>query len=226
MGVGVYGQGADVKLSIVPPIDTNGSSIPGSNVTSGPSAAGVGVLGHGGDIDDPSEKIEDRIRSGAGVVGLAGNLHEPELFDRQKEAVDAGVYGAGVTGVIGHGDAWGVRAWSDSDFGAGILAGFLGAGLNSGRGGVFQSDKSAQVRLFPISRRQIIPDRVTVTPTALPEGLVALPKNGQGGDLMTIEMDAEGNKRECTLSFCVQGVDVDPARWAQVLLGPIFDGKA
>ena len=59
-----------------------------------------------------------------------------------------------------------------------------------------------------------------VTPQAInvsDRGL-ALPKRGRGGELMAVKDD----QGACTLWFCVK--DGPPARWAQVLLGPEFDG--
>jgi hypothetical protein len=50
-----------------------------------------------------------------------------------------------------------------------------------------------------------------------------LPKSGRAGDLMSV-IDEQGY---CTLWFCVKGeIGGAPARWAQALLGPSFDGQA
>jgi len=154
----------------------------------------------------------------AGVIGLAGGVVIPNI----SETGNSGVYGAGPTGVFGHGPT-GVRGQGGSG-GPGVH----GVSLDTGRGGMFESARSAQVQLVPQRLQQRIPNQVTVTPTALPAGGgPALPKNGLGGDLMVIEMDTEDSQRQCTLWFCVQGrTGNKPARWAQVLVGPPFDGQA
>ena len=54
--VGVYGQGADATVTMVPPVDETGSSIPGPWVPSGPLAPGAGVLGRGGGSDSARPK--------------------------------------------------------------------------------------------------------------------------------------------------------------------------
>jgi hypothetical protein len=115
------------------------------------------------------------------------------------ETGETGVYGTGQTGVKGVGTA--------------------------GRGGVFESERSAQVQLIPAKGRRIA-EQTAFIPTVIadPEKLgPELPRVGRGGDLMTI-VDDQGR---CTLWFCVQdGTDAGAARWAQVLLGPLFDGRA
>lgn len=133
----------------------------------------------------------------AGVIGLAGDTAIPPI----SKTGNTGVFGSGPVGVFGHG--------------------------SSGRGGVFESDRSAQVQLVPRNLKGSLPDEVGVTPKALQgEKLqAALPKDGRGGDLIVIEMDAIRNTRVCTLWFCVQSATKDvPARWGQVLVGPSFDG--
>ena len=71
-------------------------------------------------------------------------------------------------------------------------------------------------------------NRTTAAPRAVPAGNApALPRDGDGGDLMAIEMDTEHKQRVCTLWFCVQSANGgNPARWAQVLVGSPFDGQA
>jgi hypothetical protein len=101
-----------------------------------------------------------------------------------------------------------------------------GIGIGTqGRGGIFESERSAQVRLIPVKGRPIT-EQTAFTPTAIPDpGNLGpeLPKAGRGGDLMTIVDD----QRHCTLWFCVQdGTNAGAARWAQVLLGTSFDGRA
>ncbi|MEU3352857.1 hypothetical protein [Streptomyces sp. NPDC037389] len=72
-------------------------------------------------------------------------------------------------------------------------------------------------------------DRLGPTTPTTPEAVVVselrrgpgLPRNGRAGEFTTLE-DPAG---ECTLWFCVSGPGPGPARWAQVLLGPPFDGR-
>ncbi|WP_341392902.1 hypothetical protein [Arthrobacter sp. G119Y2] len=197
-GVGVYGQGAGLSVAMVPPQDEAGT-VPGPNVASGPRAAGAGVLGRGGESTEPRE------RSASGVVGLAGGVPIPS----SNQTLGFGVVGHGPVGVHGRGLAGpGVEGTSAGD-----------------RGGTFQSDHAAQVQLVPGFSRGTFPPPTTVTPTALPtgrEGVVQLPKDGRGGDLMVLSDE----ERSCTLWFCVEGVNSGPAKWAQVLTGPVFDGVA
>ena len=199
-GVGVYGQGAEVTTSMVPPQDESGT-IPGANVPSGPATAGVGVLGRGGVSSEP------RIPNGSGVVGLAGGVAVSAVAG----IVNTGVVGLGPEGVRGQGTGGvGVRGISDSD-----------------RGGMFSSDAAAQLQLVPHRNKGPFPPATNVTPTAISadrneRGRIELPKAGEPGDLCTVMDDS----RRATLWFCVQGANGGPAKWAQVLLGPDVDGTA
>lgn len=143
----------------------------------------------------------------AGVVGLAGGQSRPLIA----ETGDRGVFGLGPTGVRSRGvGSAGVHARSDVD-----------------RGGVFEADHEAQVRLVPQRVRTRLAETTAVTPagiasSALASGVVSLPKSGEVGDLMTLIDDAG----HCILWFCVQDASgAGPARWAQVLLGPAFNGQ-
>jgi hypothetical protein len=205
-GVGVYAQGVEQTVTMGSPVDETGSTITGPNVPSGPLAPGAGVLGRGGVSASPRGTVA------AGVIGLAGGMPIPNI----SETGNTGVYGAGTTGIFGHGPV-GVRGQSDSGPGVHGIA-------NSGRGGMSESVRSAQVQLVPQEVRAPFPNPVSVTPTATPTGRegVQLPKNGRAGDLLTLMDD----QRQCTLWFCVKGESgAGPARWAQVLLGPSFDGQ-
>jgi hypothetical protein len=145
---------------------------------------------------------------GAGVLGRGGVFIPPE-----------GPVAAGVIGLAG-----GVPIPDISKTGN---TGVYGAGSIGGRGGMFESTRSAQVHLVPQQALEPFPPRVPVGPTeflAERGGLAGkLPKDGRGGDLLAL-MD---NQRQCTLWFCVRGQDGgDPAQWAQVLLGSSFNGQA
>lgn len=196
-GIGVYAQGAEATVSMVPPPGPPG--IPaGPNVPSGPLAPAAGVLGRGG------VPIPPRGPVAAGVIGLAGGVPIPDI----SESGDTGVYGTGPTGVTGRGVSTGVH----------------GVAVGSGRGGMFESVRSAQVQLVPQKVLEAFPTAVGVTPLAIPRGSegAQLPKDGQAGDLLSL-MDKQ---QQCTLWFCVGGPDKDSAQWAQVLLGPSFPGVA
>jgi hypothetical protein len=196
-GVGVYGQGAEATVTQVSPVDATGSTVPGPNVPSGPLTPGAGVLGRGG------VPIPPRGPVAAGVVGLAGGVPIPSI----SETGDNGVFGRGPVGVRGQ-----------TDGGAGVHG-----VADTGRGGLFTSARSAQVRLDPQPAGTTFPPPISVSPTALPvaEEGVALPKDGLGGDLLALTDD----QRQCTLWFCVRGSGAGPAQWAQVLLGPAFAGR-
>ncbi len=174
----------------------------GTAIPIGPAEAGPGVVGRGG-LPVPRE-----FPVGAGVIGLAGGQSRPPIA----ETGDCGVFGLGPTGVRSRGvGSAGVHARSDVD-----------------RGGVFEADHEAQVRLVPQRVRTRLPETTVVTPagiapSALASGVVSLPKSGEAGDLMTLIDDAG----HCTLWFCVQDASgAGPARWAQVLLGPAFNGQS
>lgn len=49
-----------------------------------------------------------------------------------------------------------------------------------------------------------------------------LPRNGRAGEFTALQ-DPTGT---CTLWFCVSDPGPGPSRWAQVVLGPQFDGSA
>jgi hypothetical protein len=216
-GIGVYGQGAEVTVIQVPDprqfafgtAEEPSHLPPLSPVPSGPEVPAAGVLGRGG------VPIPRHGAVAAGVIGLAGDRPIPDFA----ETGDTGVYGAGPkTGVFGHG-SFGV--YGQTEDGAGVY-GYASAG---GRGGRFQSERSAQVQLMPRLVRGPFPTTVPANPREIPTGPegVTLPKEGQGGDLLTL-MD---NQRQCNLWFCVhgsEGKDV-PAQWAQVLLGTPMAGR-
>lgn len=208
-GAGVWAQGADAEVIMVPPSDGTGT-IPGPDVPSGPQEPGAGVFGRGGVTVPPRGPVA------AGVIGLAGGTSP---IPGTSETGNTGVYGAGPTGVFGHG-AIGVRG--QGDLGPGVHG--VGGGTES-RGGQFESTRAAQVWLVPHETREAPPPTVPFNPQIIVvdrERGVKLPKLGRGGDLLTL-ID---NQSACTLWFCVKaGTDSAPAYWAQVLLGPSFDGQ-
>jgi len=195
--VGVYGQGAEAEVETV--------NIDGVVTVVGPTAPGAGVIGRGG------MPIPPRMPIAAGVIGLAGDTAIPPL----SETGNTGVYGAGPTGVFGHG-LLGVRGQGKGGPGVHGVS-------DTDRGGVFESTRSAQVQLIPHDLRARMPAPVAVTAMAIPTKEESrLPKDGRGGDLLALMDD----QRYCTLWFCVKDGAGGPAQWAQVLLGPAFDGRA
>jgi hypothetical protein len=211
--IGVYAQGAEAEVRT--------SNIDGVDTVVGPAYPGVGVLARGG---MPVPRGENKVA--AGVVGLAGDTAIPPI----SETGNSGVYGAGWLGVFGHGVGTGVRGKSEQSngiFGETVSgAGVYGfASETKGRAGVFQSERSAQVSLVPQNQPTQFSTPVAASPTVIPAGREGprLPKDGRGGDLMTIA-DQQG---QCTLWFCVKGEGpAGPALWAQILLGPSFNGQA
>jgi hypothetical protein len=214
--IGVYAQGADAEVGT--------TNINGVDKVVGPPFPGAGVLGQGGVPISHDGTLIDEIPPAAGVIGLAGGTPIPPISDTG----NTGVYGRGPVGVIGQ-EYNGVRGkcdggngvYGETDSGAGIC----GEAATNGRGGQFRSKRSAQVRLVPQSLPMPTTDLVPPTaPTTFPEGFLRewaqLPQDGQGGDLLALQ----DLQRQCTLWFCVQGRGPNPARWAQVLLGPSFDG--
>ena len=123
-GVGIYGKGADLSVTMVPPVDAAGNQIPGPNVPSGPNDPGAGVLGRGGIPTSPTGGAK-----AAGVIGLAGDTAIPPF----SETGGSGVYGRGSTGVVGRGG----------------LVGVNGHGEGS-RGGVFSTKDQPQLFLEPL----------------------------------------------------------------------------
>jgi hypothetical protein len=206
-GVGVYAQGAEAKVETL--------NIDGVPTVVGPTEPGPGVLGRGG-VPIPRDRAV-----AAGVIGLAGDVPiQPFL-----ETGNTGVYGKGPIGVHGRSDA-GPGVEGSSGKGIGVIG-----QSDSDRGGLFSSGRSAQVLLQPFDLHATLPAPVPITATAIPspqEG-PKLPRDGRGGDLMAV-ID---KKHQCTLWFCVggaifgpDGIVLNPASWAQVLLGPSFIGVA
>jgi hypothetical protein len=135
-----------------------------------------------------------RFIHGAGVIGIAGDTPLPPFV----ETIETGVYGAGRDGVEGAG--------------------------SEGRGGIFRSERSAQVRLIPARRSPQGKEQAAFIPTVIADPALwgpQLPREGRSGDLMSV-VDDEG---QCSLWFCIRD-NAGSARWAQVLLGPSFDGTA
>jgi hypothetical protein len=229
---GVFGKGA---TGVVAQGDLGGATLTDPTIADG---VGVGIIGRG----------DKDVFNAPGVVGFSGAVTD-ETVD-----TNTGVIGKGETGVGGLGTGGpGVRGVGskgqpgvlgiggiarDTKQGSGVVGlgrgknltapfdpppdtGVFGGGLDGvkgvgteGRGGIFQSELSAQVQLVPLPAR-VSPDRTQLGPS--------LPTNGRAGDLMSV-VDRVG---ECTLWLCVKGEDAGrAARWAQVLLGPPFDGRA
>jgi len=161
-GAGVYGQGADLAISLVPPLDADGKSVCGPSVPSGPLNPGAGVVGRGGAFTGSGPGI----RQGDGVVGVAGGV--PFVANPQ----GAGVIGNGKFGVVGLGaglDGRGGRF--EADWEAQVI-------LTPRQIKSVLSDKPA----YPTMRDFY---------TAVPPLSLPFPKDGQPGDLLSL-MDAAG----------------------------------
>jgi len=173
---------------------------------------GVGIIGRG-DIN---------LVSAPGVVGFSGGVSDESI------PANMGVLGKGATGVGG----LGTRGPGVNGIGSPGAPGVLGVGQDGGRGlgvdergGIFESQRSAQVQLVP-ARGRGVPEQESFMPTIVAEpGRLGteLPETGRAGDLMSV-IDERG---ACALWLCTQGEKGGaPTRWAQVLLGPAFDGQA
>lgn len=203
-------------------------------------AVRAGVLGAGG-----AGAVGVFGRGANGVVGYA----DATARDTAWEAADpTGVAGRGEVGVRGVGENGpGVEGRSDlnpgvqgisvngpgvagrSNDGFGVFAeSGTGPGLAASsaedRGAMLQSRRMAQLWLVPQRVDRMLPPS-TYTPTAIPiveqrQTGPALPKDGRPGDLIAVEDPDD----VCTLWFCV--ANPGPARWAQVLLGQPFNGRA
>jgi hypothetical protein len=181
-----------------------------------PNAPGPGVYG----IGAQNGTIQS---SGAGVIGISGghsvNPLAPEL-PAFSETRNVGVFGIATSGAfLTNPMTVGVRG--QTDFGIGVH----GVATGIGRGGVFVSKHSAQVQLAPYDLQAPLPAPTPIQPEAIPterDSGPSLPKDGLSGDLMAVLDD----QRQCTLWFCVRGrAEKAVAQWAQVLLGPAFDGR-
>jgi hypothetical protein len=203
---------------------------PGAGVQGGSGVIGTGGDAHSGDPKAPGPGvlgIGGRAfaldLTGAGVVGISGShtgaTPIPEL-PPFSETQNVGVFGiAAATMFNTNPTTVGVRGQSDSGIGV------HGVATGIGRGGVFHSKHSAQVQLAPYDLQSSLPAPTPIQAEAIPterDSGPALPEKGQSGDLMAVLDD----QRNCTLWFCVRGHDgKQVARWAQVLLGPAFDGR-
>jgi hypothetical protein len=164
---------------------------------------------------DPTGVIGNGGNAGFGVRGIGGN------GGVKGESVNsAGVQGISQLspGLAGR-SAEGIGVVGASDRGPGVFG-----SSSQDNGGVFQSNRSAQIFLIPNDIGQLN-SAFPVTPQAInvADRGPALPRHGRGGEVMAMKVMAmKDNRGACTLWFCV--ADGPPARWAQVLLGPAFDG--
>ena len=245
-GTGVFGQGVEGEKERRPGVGVvgrGGIPLPGGSIAPGVVGLSVGLTASGGAIFLP--ELDTGV-FGLGATGVTGHGHggpgvrgaggpNGPIAEANPDAAQAGVVGEAGT-VLDHGGG--------SIFGAGVIGvagvspplsfaevgetGVYGAGQTGvkgfgfdGRGGVFVSQRDAQVQLVPSPGTRIV-EQAAFIPTIARAG-PSLPPTGRGGDLMTIADD----QKECTLWFCVRGGNTDrPAKWTQVLLGPAFDGRA
>lgn len=216
-------------------VDGTGLGIEGNsywpNGVRGTAPSGTGVEGHGRigvkGFGDENGVAGDAGRDGIGVLGKS--------FLPGGTPSGKGVVGHGQIGVEGIGDDIGVFGDSSKLDGTGV-EGYSPTGVGVyghseegtavlgrskfGRGGLFESERVAQVRL--------VPDRqATLTPQ--------LPKEGQVGDLKMIRntvevIDVEGTRIEdrCSLWLCIPKPgepDSDISdQWKEVRLGITVTG--
>jgi hypothetical protein len=112
----------------------------------------------------------------------------------------------------------------------------FGAATKGGRGGVFATDKLAQLQLYPHSVEVKKPDSKLSTTLELSGGGVpqALPKAGSSGDILVIDSLTKAARDTpeigtCSLRLCVRSANKKtntPALWSQTLLGgSVNDGQ-
>ena len=239
--VGVFGKGV---TGIVGQGDSRGASGIGTPNLSVGWGAGVigrggkgllgtaGVMGFAGDVDvelsggetgvfgQGSTGVKGLGTSGPGVRGIGSDL-EPGVIGVGGTGEDRNGNPIQGTGVVGIGSGDDVFPPYNASDGTGVLgvgrSGVHGVGFE-GRGGIFASDRTAQVQLVPVKVQQV-KERPGFTPitSTFPE----LPKAGLRGDLMSVV----DNLGQCTLWFCVsQDAGSGAAQWAQVRLGDLFNG--
>jgi hypothetical protein len=154
------------------------------------------------------------VPNGTGVAGRGDSCGVQGASEK------VGVQGSGGkkgTGVFGGGNE-GPGVKGQSNFGDAVV----GKSISGGRGGVFESDRSAQVQLVPHAVGGSFSNPVATPVMVIPikEG-PSLPKRARSGDLMAVV----DRTKQCTLWFCVKNSEgTAPAKWAQVLLGGPFDG--
>jgi hypothetical protein len=255
-GTGVVGQGGWKRLAkAVAPLSWD--EIGGRDKIQDGTVGGIGVHGLGGNQDslnarpgpgilaqggkpDTSPTARESF-AGPGVVGVAGGVPVPDPLATR----NIGVYGEGSTGVFAQGIAipglpgetnvglsavGSVGVVANGHFAGGRFSGdevgVEGHG-DSGTGGVFESNKAAQVRLTPHEAVEPIPDEPFPVRALNPKGHeTVLPANGQAGDLLCTSMKATTGKPVAVLWFCVTSGDTTgPALWRQVLLGPEVRGQ-
>jgi hypothetical protein len=210
LAAGVVGLSSGVAYIEIPVFDT-GVLGSGSTGVTGFGDAGPGVRGVGGPGGALTEARPDALQPG--VLGQSGSALSPE----------SRIYGAGVIGLAGEPRSFPyAEAGETGVFGTG-RTGVKGVG-SGGRGGVFESGTSAQLQLVPTLGPRIVDQEALIPTVAAEPGRLGppLPRAGQGGDLLATRDD----QGQCTLWFCVRGATgTDPARWTQVVLGPVFDGR-
>ena len=175
------------------------------------------------------EGVLERIPDPAGVVGM---------FVRTSDDSGIGVVGVADPGIgiMGIGDQGeGVVAQANKGWPAIRAEADLGEAIRAhserGRGGVFRSGGVdgliGQVQLTP--QEMAIGGSEPASPEMQSASDVAslLPSRGDAGDLLTTIDPGTGT---CTLWLCVRsgnpGLGIDPASWAQVLLGGSIQGQS
>jgi hypothetical protein len=221
---GVFGEGKGSNEGVVGQSET-GTGVRGESRGPAPGVQGdgnPGVKGH----SDEGVGVQGDSNISVGVEGEG----DPGVRGFSQKGV-AGVVGEALvgSGVVGYGGRadWireNVGMEDEDQRGTGVYGagqnGVKGVGLK-GRGGVFVSKSSAQVRLVPTERDRGFKEEA-FTPNALINPSPVLPRMGQSGDLLTLTDD----RKQCTVWLCVQGnIDSSKATWAQLLVGPAYEGE-
>jgi hypothetical protein len=200
---GVYGRGESRFNS---PGDTTGVLAEGYSEATGAigisfSASERSALGHSPGVLGVSNADSQRDARlpkkllGAGVVGVS-RQRLPHLIDTTEPLP--------LPDLKAQPDGDGTGVWGVSGGGIGVHGESV-----TGRGGVFSSQKAAQLRLVP---------QISPTPT------LTLPAHGQPGDLYMIETAPIGHGTTAvTMYLCVSSgsnANGNRAHWAPFLLGP------
>lgn len=199
-GPGIVGMGGDHEVTLVTPNDSNVRQPPGVGVVGvagggdtpkWEDTANVGVFGMGGDevahkvpVGSPTgtpTTVVGALYPGPGVIGRGGRRRTQNGNDPEVQIAGGG---AGVVGVSGGSGPLDMNEWRD----AGVVG--LSTVDDTGRGGIFSTRKTPQIRLMPVSHAI---DAATGMPSV----------NGEPGDLL-VTIEVVEHVPTASLWFCRQ----------------------